>query len=96
MITEILDEVLSEREKTHGSFRRNSEISQGLKFIVDNGVEDCKAQLTPAQMEAIHMILHKISRIIAGNPNEIDHWRDIQGYARLAEVDTLKEGVNDD
>jgi hypothetical protein len=27
----------------------------------------------------------KMSRILCGNPNEPDHWRDIAGYATLIE-----------
>lgn len=30
------------------------------------------------------MILHKCGRILSGDPNEPDHWRDIEGYARIA------------
>lgn len=33
--------------------------------------------------ESIHMIQQKIARIICGDPFEPDHWRDIEGYARL-------------
>jgi hypothetical protein len=40
--------------------------------------------LTDVQREALEMILHKIGRIVTGNPNEPDHWLDIEGYARLA------------
>ena len=29
------------------------------------------------------MILHKIGRILAGDPNHKDHWVDIAGYANL-------------
>ena len=29
------------------------------------------------------MILHKIARIGCGNPEFIDHWQDIIGYAQL-------------
>jgi hypothetical protein len=37
------------------------------------------------QREALDMILHKIARIVNGNPNETDHWHDIAGYATLVE-----------
>lgn len=40
--------------------------------------------LTPTQLESLDMILHKCGRILSGDPNEPDHWRDIEGYARLA------------
>lgn len=31
------------------------------------------------------MILHKIARIMNGDPDHIDHWHDIAGYATLIE-----------
>jgi len=37
------------------------------------------------QQEAIDMILHKIARIVNGNPNYKDSWTDIIGYATLIE-----------
>jgi len=39
--------------------------------------------LTYAQAEALEMIQHKIGRILAGDPNVLDHWADIVGYAQL-------------
>ena len=35
------------------------------------------------QQECIDMILHKIARIGTGDPNKVDHWDDIAGYATL-------------
>ena len=35
------------------------------------------------QKESIHMIIAKLSRILYGNPNHVDHWIDIAGYAKL-------------
>lgn len=73
-----IEQILSERKQTHGDFSINSEISQRLKsVIIDEG------KLTYEQREALDMILHKISRIIAGNANTKDHWDDIAGYATL-------------
>jgi hypothetical protein len=43
--------------------------------------------------ETLSMIAHKIGRIIAGNPEEPDHWRDIAGYAQL--VANRLEGTDD-
>ena len=37
------------------------------------------------------MILHKVARIMAGNPKEADHWRDIAGYATLAVKELERE-----
>ena len=41
------------------------------------------------QQESLEMILHKIARVIAGDANYDDHWRDISGYAFRVE-ETLK------
>ena len=39
--------------------------------------------LSAPMREALDMIAHKIARIIAGNPEDIDSWVDIAGYAEL-------------
>jgi hypothetical protein len=39
--------------------------------------------LASDQKEALDMIVHKIARILNGNPNVHDHWHDIAGYATL-------------
>ena len=36
------------------------------------------------------MILHKLARILNGDPNYVDSWHDIAGYAILVE-DIIKE-----
>lgn len=46
--------------------------------------------LLPIHKEALDMIVHKIGRILNGNPNYIDSFRDIAGYAELV-VNYLKE-----
>lgn len=76
-------QTLAERGNTHGDFSDNARVSQALKAILRTGprYED----LTPVQSEALDMIAHKMSRIVAGNPNHSDHWHDIGGYAQLAE-----------
>jgi hypothetical protein len=35
------------------------------------------------QRESLEMNQHKVARILAGNPDEPDHWFDIAGYATL-------------
>jgi hypothetical protein len=41
------------------------------------------AQLADDQREALDMIVHKIGRILNGDPNYQDSWQDIVGYAKL-------------
>lgn len=76
-----IEAILAERGKTHGDFTDNARVMQALKRIVHSEVG--WDRLTDVQREALHMILHKVGRIISGNPNTHDHWDDIAGYAKL-------------
>ena len=71
--------ILDEREKTHGDYARLSRLSQKLKRLIR--IEP--SELTHQQSESLDMICVKIARIVCGNQNEPDHWRDIMGYAEL-------------
>lgn len=74
-------QLLNERGKTHGDFIENGQIMQALKNVAQTGSR--WKELEPYQKEAIHMILHKVGRIVCGKPNFKDHWDDIAGYAKL-------------
>lgn len=76
-----IDEILAERNKTHGSFEENAVVSQMLKDIIRD--LPAYAKLTDVQREALDMICVKISRIVSGKADVVDHWRDIEGYAKL-------------
>jgi len=78
-----IDQTLAGRKKTHGSFKEHAGVAQALKDSLRGHAGWC--ELTWEQREAVDMICHKLARIIAGNPNEPDHWHDIIGYARLVE-----------
>ena len=82
-----LQQTLNERAATHGFFAVNSRIAQQLKELLRN--QDSYEKLTYAQRETLDMIMHKISRILSGDPKFIDSWRDITGYAQLV-VDDLQ------
>ena len=80
-----IDETLNTRHRTHGDFDKNASSSQQLKNQVRTHagfVSGCR----PEQREALEMICVKIARILQGDPNCVEHWHDIQGYARLAEL----------
>lgn len=78
-----ITDTLVERQGTHGEFLDNATIAQELKLIAREG-KNWKL-LGYCQQEALDMILHKIARILNGNPNHKDHWHDIGGYAGLVE-----------
>jgi hypothetical protein len=87
-------DVLDTRAKTHGDFTDNARVMQALKRAARLGEnwhdgdprinEHVDGLLSDVQKEALEMILHKIGRIVTGDPNVPDHWLDIEGYARLA------------
>jgi hypothetical protein len=78
-----VDNVLNDRAKDYGKFIEGAEIMQMLKRLVHNYIEDRGTPLAFDQREAIDMIIHKLGRIINGNPDKVDHWVDIAGYATL-------------
>ena len=82
-----IEDTLTERQKTHGSFRTHAAISQVLTGVMRSrqGWE----KLEDDQREALEMIAHKVARILNGNPDTHDHWHDIAGYATLV-ADRLK------
>lgn len=75
-------EVLNERASTHGDFDVGSAIEQELKAALRLGPN--WQRMHPAQRSALEMICHKMSRILAGDHNFLDSYRDIAGYAQLA------------
>lgn len=89
-----MSELLEQRGQNYGDFSGTANISQSLKNAVKNSVQ--YDSLKPFQKESIEMILHKIARILNGNPNYIDSWKDIIGYSQLV-VDRLNktEGATD-
>jgi hypothetical protein len=77
-----IQELLAARAKTHGDFRVHATCSQDLKRVMQQQAK--WDRLRSVQQEALDMIQHKVARILAGNPDTIDHWDDIVGYATLA------------
>lgn len=79
-----LQEILDERGKTHGDYSHHAHITQKLMQVM-TASQPCKFhELHDHEKETLHMIAHKIGRILAGNPHVEDHWRDIAGYATLS------------
>jgi len=78
--------ILDERQQTHGAFADVASVAVGLRQII----RDRRPDLMPDQEEALTLICTKIARIVNGDPNNVDHWLDVAGYAQLV-VDRLTE-----
>jgi hypothetical protein len=83
-----IDSILTERGSRYGDFRGHALITQVLKndirtFCTLSLGMPIEKKLSPSQVEALDMIMHKIGRILNGDPRYADSWVDIVGYARL-------------
>lgn len=83
MSADLIEETLEQRAKTHGDFAQVAAVAQNLKDILKVAARKQGTQVTPIQAEAMDMHCSKLARIVCGDPNEPDHWLDIQGYTEL-------------
>lgn len=82
MTTEI-NQILKERSEKYGSFEEVSATSEAMQIAYIRGSEKSEYITYCYQSEALRMIFNKIARISCGDPNHVDSWRDIAGYALL-------------
>ena len=75
-----INDILDQRQKTHGNFEKVARLDTELFSTFNTYLY---SSLSNEQYCAIKMILHKIARIGCGDPEFIDHWQDIIGYAQL-------------
>lgn len=74
-------DITKERQHTHGDWDEGAAIAVDVMDKLRDG--EAWDEMTPGMQEAIHMIVHKMQRIVSGNPHVKDHWDDIGGYAEL-------------
>lgn len=86
-----IKDILEERGRTHGDFTQVAETAQAIKDTLHDAPNYAQDELSSVHYEALDMIASKLARIMCGNPNEPDHWRDIAGYALLV-VSELEKG----
>ena len=79
--TVTVDSTINERGERYGKFNEGANIMQTLKNVMRE--TDGWERLTASQREALEMIQHKIGRVLNGDPNYDDNWRDICGYSQL-------------
>jgi hypothetical protein len=74
-------EATSIRPSTHGDFTDGARFTQSTMDLAMTlpGWQ----RMTPVQREGFHMIVHKLQRVAAGDPDYAEHWVDISGYGDL-------------
>lgn len=78
-----IDNTLNERGERYGSYSDVAGTTQQLISIVESGAS--YEHLNAEQKTSLFMICNKIARAVNGDPQYFDNWRDIAGYATLAE-----------
>jgi hypothetical protein len=78
-----VDETLNTRAQDYGTFKDGAALMQGIKRLLADHARAHDKLFADDQWEALEMIVHKIGRIVNGNPDKVDSWVDIAGYATL-------------
>jgi hypothetical protein len=84
-----IDATLAERGTRYGQFTGHAKITQDMKRAMV--ASDKWAGLADDQKEALEMVVHKIGRVLNGDPDYVDSWTDIIGYTRLVEMRLANE-----
>lgn len=87
----MIETILKERGERYGNFEGHALITQRIKNVMRDS--DKWQELEPDQKEALDMTAHKIGRILNGDPNWVDSWRDGEGYFKLV-ADRLEKEMN--
>lgn len=80
---EALQATLDQRGSRYGKFADNSRVFHEFMTMVANSPVGLEKRITPTQHHALSNIGTKIARILTGDPNYDDNWRDIAGYATI-------------
>src|ERR1700722_6574557 len=88
-MTETIDATLTERGARYGDFTNHTRVSQELKQVMM--ATPGWQRLTPDKREALELIQNKVVRILNGDPEYDDNWRDICGYSKLAQDRVKKD-----
>ena len=78
-----VDSTLNERGARYGNYSDVASTTQQLMAIVECGAN--YEHLNAEQKTSLFMICNKIARAVNGDPQYFDNYRDIAGYATLAE-----------
>lgn len=76
-----IEQTLAERGTQYGSFTTHAKFAEDINNIYTRSKNWERMQ--PDSKEALRIIANKIGRILNGNPEYDDNWRDIAGYATL-------------
>jgi hypothetical protein len=80
---ESIDALLVNRGAVHGDFAENATLAQAIKDLM-HGARNWPS-IDAVKREALEHIATKLARLLVGDSNHADSWKDLQGYSRLVE-----------
>lgn len=89
--------ITDQRAARYGDFRGHAAAAQAMKQVVSDSLASnplYAAMPVSDQMivkEGLDMILHKIGRIVNGDPTYDDSWVDIEGYSKITRERICKQ-----
>ncbi|MDN7554640.1 hypothetical protein QZM46_25345 [Burkholderia vietnamiensis] len=86
-----ITETLAERGARYGVFAEHADIAQALQDAMR--ATGGWSKLAADQKQALTVIADKIARMLNGDPDYVDNWHDIIGYAKLVEDRLLGRGI---
>ncbi|HAV2934991.1 TPA: hypothetical protein JIU66_08750 [Acinetobacter baumannii] len=84
-----IQNTLQQRGERYGEFCEVAETTYQLQEVLKRSQASV---MTSSQIIALDMICNKMARIVNGDPNYIDNWHDIAGYATLVEQELIMTG----
>ncbi len=78
-----INKTLEQRGERYGKFKDVAATTYALQEILRDAKNH--EHMTDDQVIALDMICNKMARIVNGDPNYIENWHDIAGYATLME-----------
>lgn len=78
-----VESILDERHAQYGTFADVSMVSVSLKNVIWHELKRQGKVLAPDQSEALAMMCAKIARLVVGNSDHLDGWKDLSGYPLL-------------
>lgn len=90
-----VEATLAERGAHYGDFTDLAKICDALIGIAEANSAAVKVptswdRMKPFQRQAVRVIMEKLARILSGDPDYVDNWHDLQGYAKLVEDRLVK------
>jgi len=91
-VVSTVEQITAARGPVYGPFLHNAIVAQNIKAAFQSAPP--RPDRLPADVqEALDLIALKISRIVTGDPEYLDNWDDIGGYAKIVADRIRNKGV---